>query len=130
MIMTLDLVLRHKWYDMIASGEKQEEYRDVDTWAHRLLNWLCPEGYVKASKESFRTYLSTFPWYEPAITIKKGLVTHLFKFQPYDTVRFHRGYTSTTMEFEIDDITIGWGNPEWGAPDHEVFIIKLGKRIK
>ena len=29
----------------------------------------------------------------------------------------------------IESITIGKGNPEWGAPDKEVFIIKLGKRI-
>lgn len=25
----LDLVLMHKWYDMIASGEKTEEYREI-----------------------------------------------------------------------------------------------------
>ena len=25
----LDLVLCHKWYDMIASGEKKEEYREI-----------------------------------------------------------------------------------------------------
>lgn len=24
---TLNLVLKHKWYDMIESGEKKEEYR-------------------------------------------------------------------------------------------------------
>ena len=26
---TLHLVLKRKWWDMIASGEKKEEYRDV-----------------------------------------------------------------------------------------------------
>lgn len=26
---TLDLVLMHKWFDMIASGEKTEEYREI-----------------------------------------------------------------------------------------------------
>lgn len=25
----LDLVLKHKWFDMIASGEKLEEYREI-----------------------------------------------------------------------------------------------------
>lgn len=25
----LDLVLCHKWFDMIASGEKKEEYREI-----------------------------------------------------------------------------------------------------
>ena len=26
---TLDLVLKHKWYDMIESGLKTEEYREI-----------------------------------------------------------------------------------------------------
>jgi hypothetical protein len=28
-----------------------------------------------------------------------------------------------------ESITIGKGNPEWGAPTEDVFIIKLGKRV-
>ena len=32
------------------------------------------------------------------------------------------------MLFELKEITIGTGNPDWGAPPYEVFIIKLGKR--
>lgn len=52
------------------------------------------------------------------------------RFRDYKYVRLHRGYTSTTMTFEIKDITIGRGREEWGAPkDKEVFIIKLGKRL-
>ena len=36
---TLHLVLKRKWWDMIASGEKIEEYREVcHYWATRLLN--------------------------------------------------------------------------------------------
>ena len=34
----LKLVLKRKWYDMIASGYKKEEYREVtDYWKNRLL---------------------------------------------------------------------------------------------
>ena len=33
--------------------------------------------------------------------------------------------------FELESITIGVGNTNWGAPDNEcVFILKLGKCIK
>lgn len=33
----LHLVLKRKWYDMIASGEKIEEYRDIKPyWSKRL----------------------------------------------------------------------------------------------
>jgi len=33
----LDLVLTYKWYDMILSGEKREEYRDLDKWRKRIV---------------------------------------------------------------------------------------------
>lgn len=37
---TLDLVLKGKWYDMIASGEKTEEHRETKPyWEKRLLDY-------------------------------------------------------------------------------------------
>jgi uncharacterized phage protein (TIGR01671 family) len=45
--------------------------------------------------------------------------------KPYTHVRFRYGYTKRTMLFEIDNITIGVGNPDWGAPSYPVFIIKF-----
>lgn len=48
-----------------------------------------------------------------------------------DDVRFHRGYTNITMLFEFKGVSIGTGNPLWGAePDKEYFVIKLGNRIQ
>lgn len=36
---TLSLVLKKKWYDMIASGEKTEEYREIKPyWVKRMQN--------------------------------------------------------------------------------------------
>lgn len=36
----LPLVLKGKWFDMIASGEKREEYREYKPyWRKRLANW-------------------------------------------------------------------------------------------
>lgn len=41
-------------------------------------------------------------------------------------VRFRYGYTKRTMLYKIDEITIGRGNPNWGAPpEKDVFIIKF-----
>lgn len=35
--MTLHLVLKHKWFDMIAAGVKLEEYREItDYWTKRI----------------------------------------------------------------------------------------------
>ena len=43
----------------------------------------------------------------------------------YTHVCFHYGYTKRTMMFEIVDITVGRGNPEWGAPEKDVYIIQF-----
>lgn len=51
-------------------------------------------------------------------------------FKPFDFVKFSYGYTKRTMTFELKDISIGKGKPEWGAPKEDVFIIKLGERIE
>ena len=103
----LDLPLKAKWYEMIESGEKPEEYRaNKPYWCKRLL------GYVRASVLGYThvRYLSV-------------------NLKGYTHVRFRYGYTKRTMMFEIDDIRMGFGNPAWGAPEDEiVFIIKLGKR--
>lgn len=45
--------------------------------------------------------------------------------KPYTHVLFRYGYTQRCFINRIDSITIGRGNPEWGAPtDRDVFIIR------
>lgn len=119
---TLDLVLKGKWYDMIASGEKKEEYRGLsEYWIRRLCSWRVMEGGCNYMKN---------PWSgnNPCTICMEGAGEEWTAF-PYEAVRFHRGYTSTTMTFAVKEIIIGKGNPALGAPNEEVFIIKLGKRI-
>lgn len=85
----LYLSLKAQWYEMIESGEKKEEYREIkEYWFKRLSD------------------------------------------KHYDAVQFSYGYTKRTMLFELESITIGKGNPKWGAPNKDVFIIKLGRRLK
>ena len=118
----LDLSLKHRWYDMIASGEKTEEYREIKDFYFKRLNfeWRLhlEDGCYKGCID-FR--------HHPEKCAKCGR----FSPYPYDAVRFHRGQGSpVTMLVECLGITIGKGKPEWGAPeDKEVFIIKLGKRL-
>lgn len=104
----LDLVLKHKWYDMIESGEKRDEYReDKEYWIKRLTD--LNTDFVPFS---YRYHYEQIP------------------FKDYTHVRFHRAYTNTTMLFELNGMDYGFGNSSWGAPDKEVFIIKLGSRIE
>lgn len=100
---TLHLSLKAKWYEMIESGVKTEEYREIKPyWCKRIVG----ENTISVSGVLMEKY--------------EYLFTH---------VKFSYGYTKRTMTFEIESITIGKGNPEWGAPTEDVFIIKLGKRV-
>ena len=118
---TLYLPLKKEWYEMIESGVKTEEYRDIKSyWVQRLtrygndkLNSILYAEFLASSSEVLM------------LNIEQGLMT----FAGYTHVKFSYGYTKRTMTFEIESITIGKGKPEWGAPVEEVFIIKLGKRV-
>lgn len=114
----LELILKIRWYEMISSGEKKEEYREIKPyWIKRLCFTRCQEPDVFCSR--LNRCSDCFS--------EAGEEWTAF---PFDVVRFRRGYSNTTMDFEIREISIGKGNPEWGAVDGEdYFIIKLGKRI-
>ena len=102
---TLHLVLKHKWYDMIASGEKLEEYRACEEyWIKRLFG--ATRCVFAPARQSVRQKLPVMKW---------------------KTVTFHRGYTSTTMTFEIESVWYGHGLPQWGAPAEKCFILKFRK---
>ena len=99
----IHLVLTFEWYDMIDSGEKREEYREIKDYYKRL--FLRNYEYVKDSN---------CQW--------------VFLYRNIRSVIFHRGYTSTTMRWHVPYIGVGYGKPIWGAPYHPVFVIGLGKR--
>ena len=50
----------------------------------------------------------------------------------YDAIRFRRGrFGKKTMLVKHEGTRLGFGNPEWGAPDDEkVFILMLGDIIR
>lgn len=121
---TLHLVLKSKWYDMIDRGEKTEEYREIKPyWEKRLIDYKRLSAYYEEHYKEIRIKQFFFPHCQAIEDI-----CHAFS-RGYTHVRFFRGYTSTTMTFELKDIDMGIGNPEWGAPDKPVFIIKLGDRV-
>lgn len=103
----LDLPLKKEWYEMIESGIKKEEYREIKPyWSKRFVGEDEPVVVEHYSDDGCNVF-------------------------GYTNVRFRYGYTKRTMLFELKDITIGKGKTEWGAPvDKEVFILKLGDRIE
>jgi len=106
----LYLPLKSKYYLMIESGEKKEEYRELkDYWATRIL------------KE-----------YPIAWRFNMDMCIELNDFRPFegktfggwDIVQFSYGYTKRTMQFEVDKIEINTGNPEWGAEEGKKYFVE------
>jgi len=123
---TLNLTLKKKWFDMIASGEKKEEYREIkDYWAVRLLyfneemEWGCYDEMLSDMRSSERRHKD----------IAECLKYFNVEFKPFDIVSFRNGYRKDSPLITKKHVktTIGIGRPEWGAPEgKEVFIIELG----
>ncbi len=111
----LFLTLKGHWYDMIASGEKLEEYREIKPfWIKRLCN-----DHPGSIGGEFMD--------------KHKVIAYTFK--TFDVVHFARGGhfhpSIPKMTLECKGIEIGTGKPDWGAePGKEYFVIKLGQIIK
>jgi len=118
----LRLTLKKKWFDMILSGEKLEEYREVkDYWAVRLLNGF--------SKTDIHFHLSELK--EPYETTAGNTLFDAIK-KDFDAVQFINGYAKNAPSFTIEckGIEIGKAKPEWSDNwEGNVFVIKLGKII-
>ena len=99
---------------MIERGEKLEEYREAKPyWVNRLRD----KGMTCVDKAE-GCECNRICW----------RIGHC-GFASFDAVCFSYGYTKRRMLWECKGITIGRGRPEWGAPDYNTFIIKLGKRL-
>ena len=119
----LHLVLKQPWYDMIVSGEKREEYREITAyWANRLLGERgYDKTYVKEVVRRLHIRGRAIPENVEQL-FKSGNLVAL----PYETVTFHRGYTAETATFRITGIDIRRGRPEWGAvPGKKYFVISF-----
>jgi hypothetical protein len=99
----LRVVLTGKWFDMIESGEKLEEYRESH-WAGRLL-----QEYVREQ------------WPRPLWAFAPS------DYEPYHTLIASRGYTSRTLTRKIKRIRWGMPRPEWSGDTvkGDCFVIEL-----
>lgn len=114
----LELPLEGKWYDMIESGAKKEEYRALKPyWVKRIFG--CKRCRSKGK----------FP-VEPVCLHCIFLGSAYRNNWLYNRVRFRFGYTKRTMTYKIKFISVGRGKPEWGADtENKVIIIEIGERI-
>lgn len=109
----LKLTLKKKWFDMILSGEKKEEYREIkEYWSKRLVS-------TSYSAVTFKGVMEL------------ALPNDFFKH--FTHIEFTNGYGANMPRILIEckGIKKGYGETKWGAvEDIEYFIIKLGNIIE
>lgn len=112
--MTLKLNVKKKWYDMILSGEKKEEYREIKPyWISRLT--FLPSDWAKDVNAS--------------ITELDSNETEAWDYS-IRQIEFKNGYSKNapSMIVECEYIEIGKAKPEWSDNwQGKVFVIHLGK---
>lgn len=103
----LQLTLKKDWFDMIASGRKKEEYREVKNY------WMIRLAGVRGCGTSYN------------FTI---LCNRENKCKEFDYVYFKNGYGKNAPDIllECRGITVDQGKRAWGAPNYRTFVIKMG----
>lgn len=88
------LPIKKKWFDMISSGEKKEEYREIKRyWDVRFLKQI---GLHESKFEDAKKLLEEQP---------RGVI-----------VTFRNGYSKDSPEIDVRCLlSIGQGKEEWGA---------------
>lgn len=116
----LHLTLTKKWFDMIASGEKKEEYRELKKhWINRFV--------IK----DYRKYSTQLDAKDLLASYREQPLFNSIS-NTFDYVEFKNGYSkkAPTLLLECKGITIGNAKPEWsdGFKD-KCFVIALGKLV-
>lgn len=98
----LVLPIKKKWFDMILSGEKKEEYREITPYYKtRFCNWF---GII--------------------VRKDKSIVKPCEGNQP---VMFRNGYNNNSPSFvAMCSVKVGTGKEEWGAEkDKQYFVLAI-----
>lgn len=106
----LILPIKKKWFDMILSGEKKDEYREIKPYYTSRL--------IKAMKL-------------PGGNAEEDTKERLIQMQPRKSIEvmFRNGYSAKSPEFIADCyVSVGTGMEEWGAkPGVKYYILKIDK---
>lgn len=98
----LILPIKKKWFDMILSGEKKEEYREIKPYY------------------TTRLYGRAYEY-----NVKKGFLKEYY--EKYITILLRNGYSKSSPTLKAHCvITKGYGKPELGAePNKEYYVLKI-----
>jgi len=119
---TLHLNLKRKWFDMILSGEKKEEYREIKRHWINILFWNeidNGETYDEIGDEAQRgdyDLIELARFYD--LSTKE-----------YETITFSNGFKKNRPQFIITlkGLKLSKGKMKWGALNKKYFVLELGE---
>ncbi len=112
----LTLPIKKKWFDMILSGGKKEEYREITPYyISRLSNLFCVwTKHTEYHSENIRLFLQS----ENA---KKNIIKKIM---------FRNGYNKNSPSFIAKcTLSVGTGKEEWGAEKNKQYFILTVREI-
>ena len=108
----LTLPIKRKWFDMILTGEKTEEYREIKPYiTKRLFNQS-----VLYTKNRTVEFMEN--WFRSA-SRRRGIY--------YENIILRNGYSRKAPAVKISGhIFVREGKPEWGAePGREYYVLTI-----
>lgn len=115
----LILPIKKKWFDMILSGEKREEYRDIkEYYETRFQNLFGAITIYPSSIFSHRSKYELLQGEAVPEEIRKDSIQEII---------FRNGYSKDSKAIKARcRLRIGKGRPEWGAePDKQYYILEI-----
>ena len=115
----LILTIKKKWFDMILSGEKKEEYREIkEYYETRFQNLFGAITIYPSSIFSHRSKYELLQGEAVPEEIRKDSVQEII---------FRNGYSKDSKAIKARcRLRIGEGKSEWGAePDKQYYILEI-----
>lgn len=107
----LTLTIKKQWYDMIVSGEKKEEYREIKPYYDSRLLTLFGAIVVDGD------------------LLQGEVVPEEIRREPVQRIMFRNGYSANSPAIITEcTLSIGEGKPKWGAvPGEKYYILSIKK---
>jgi hypothetical protein len=120
----LTLPIQKRWFDMILSGEKKEEYREIkEYYETRFQNLFGAVTIYPSSIFSDRSEYELLQGEAVPEEIRKDSMQEII---------FRNGYSKDSKAIKARcKLRIGKGRPEWGAePDKQYYILEISDKEK
>lgn len=118
----LILPIKKKWFDMILSGEKKEEYREI-------------KEYYETRFQNLFGAITIYPLYSPDNFLDRSefkllqgeAVPEEIRKDSIQEIIFRNGYSKDSKAIKARcKLRTGKGRPEWGAePDKQYYILEI-----